>query len=36
DNLRELPPLPLSPMLPSFPIQIKSAIASGNVNIHVI
>ncbi|CAF4904080.1 unnamed protein product [Rotaria sp. Silwood1] len=30
DNLRELPPLPLSHMLPSFPIQIKSAIASGN------
>ncbi|CAF3437799.1 unnamed protein product [Rotaria sp. Silwood2] len=30
DNLRELPPLPLSHMLPSFPIQIKSAVASGN------
>ncbi|CAF1152684.1 unnamed protein product [Rotaria sordida] len=30
DNLRELPPLPLSHMLPYFPIQIKSAIASGN------
>ncbi|CAF5056238.1 unnamed protein product [Rotaria sp. Silwood1] len=30
DNLCELPPLPLSHMLPSFPIQIKSAIASGN------
>ncbi|CAF3854266.1 unnamed protein product [Rotaria sp. Silwood1] len=30
DNLRELPPLPLSHMLPSFPIQIKSAIVSAD------
>lgn len=34
--MRELPPLPSSDMLPALPIRIKSAIASGNVNIHFI